>query len=340
MPTVELTYLTGPQIMEKMARRPVLKEEVLPLREFEYKEEANSNGDRKVTLVKGAQKFSVSDPHAKKQLCGLIRYPAKVFDENEPALNMRIMAERLRGVRASNHLVKWVDGDDGRELRAVLPHPYTSIRDQDLVKIAIDSFPDVQFNKPSLDSYTTTMRLVSPRDEFDIEGEKLRLAANLSCSEVGDSKLVVDTMIFVPRCTNGNIVTWGSARYFTHNYREVQANDLRDVYSNLLTRYRLELENIRRLLVAASRKKYTHDQVVEMWNRLKVHRSASKGFIEEIESGFVLEAETTQKSHWELVQHITQKAQDLPAEQRIRHEVFAGMLLELDLDPSRLERAA
>lgn len=330
---VAAEFNTLPDVKRILQDRAPLQEQIIPIREFRYRED----GDRNVTLEKDGVKFVVDDPHAKKQLCGLIKYPAKVFDENDPDLNMTIMRERLPSTRSPQHLLKWYQDGEIRHLRAVLPHPYITIRDQEMVDIALQTMTDRPYrvHKLTTEGPVTSMRIVAEGDVVDIGGKAVTLGLNLVSSEVGASRLIVDTLLYVPICTNGAIVTWGSDRYFSHSYREIQANDLRDIFTNAMARFRQEQTRIRDLMLQAVERRMSQEQVLEQWKVLRTHRAASKKFIEEISGEFEMAAQAEPKTYWDLVNHITQKAHEtLPSDQRIRHELFAGQLLGLDLDPS------
>lgn len=331
MEPVAQEFHTFEQAIAVAKALPELREEVIPIREFRYKEDA----DRNVTLEKEGTKFLVDldCDHARKQLCGLIKYPATVFQVNEASLNVTIMKERLPMVPAAQHLVKWVEDDEGRHLRAILPHTYASIKDVEMLDLAKQTLPrDFKVNKMHFGETTSVCRFVSERDKFNIDGREVSLGMNLTCSEVGGSKLILDSMIYVPVCTNGAIVTWGRERYHSHNYRDLQAQDLRDIYTNLITRFTTERDRIKNILQEAAAKKMTRAQVTDVWKTFTTHRLSSKKFMEEITGELEMQTDGTALSHWDLVNYVTQKAHErLPSDQRIRHEIFAGQALGLDM---------
>jgi hypothetical protein len=316
-------------VKRELGQKPLLHEEELPLREFMYQED----GDRHVTLSLGQDNFTVVDPWAQAQLCSLIGYNSRIFRDNDPALNCIIMRECLPRVKSRVHLVKWSEEDGSRSLRGILPRAYTTIRDVELVDLALSTVgSEVKAATASLTGPVTSMKLVQSEQPLEVAGEQVWFGMNLSCSEVGASKLVVDSLLFIPVCSNGLIVKWGDARYFTHNYRDARAEDLRDLYRNSLERFVREKHSVNDILQRAAGSGLSKEGVKTLWNQLVKSKGVSNSFMREIEGEFQMQmGDTDTRSLWDVAQHITKKAQELPAPVRIRHEIFVGEMLGLEM---------
>lgn len=328
-------FIEMSEVKHKLAQRPTMHEDVHPVREFAYKED----GDRRVTLSREGEEFVVDDPWAFAQLCRLIGYNTNIFAANDPDLNVTIMRERLPGVRAREHMVKWTEDADGHHLKAILSRNFSTIKDLDLAAIAADTLSGAKAATASLEGPTTSMKLVQgEEDKITVDGEDVWFGVNLSCSEVGSSKLIVDSLLFVPRCTNGMITSWGDSRYFTHNYRDARAEDLRDMYTNGMERFKREREKVAEILQKAAERKFSKPEIQELWDSISERRGVSRKFIKEISGSFEMSmADGEERSLWDVMQHVTEAAQTLTAEQRIRHEVFAGNFIGLNLETVEAE---
>lgn len=311
-----------------VTQRAGIREDVFPLREFTYGE-TQEEEERLFTLQKDGVTFVIKDDWAKGQFCHLMGYPVNVFETNSAELNAKIVRERLPQIKARELRVKWIEPTvDHREVKAILPKPYSTIADAELVKIALDKNPDLVGGYGEILGTGAYFRVLG--DVMDtIAGSAIRYGINIQSSEVGKSNLKVDTVLSVEDGENGFFVQWGDKPWLVHNYRGATSNDMNDLYTNSLAKLASKKEE----LVAAVRKavdtNLTAVQLNSFWDSLTENRQASKAFIGEIRESFPPIAADGSVSFWKVINHLSHEAQDLPAELRLRHERLAGFLIKL-----------
>lgn len=308
------------------------------MRDYTYRHDTD-NGHTLIHTESGKTLYFYGDIPLK-QLCKMIRVPFSFVKKNPTYLNNDIMqfwlVESLSSESKSNgnpdhKLVRIMDIGGKPYIRAILDYDTVIIDNSDLLDLINEYFGEEMevalLDGVDLADPTFNVRLAF-RESFDPgDGAECKIGFHLRASEVAFTPLTLNSIIYRPVCSNGLIVQYGGNPYFTSNYKEVMPEDMKALFEGVLPRLREDLNSVRNRVCKAVDEQVTPEILRTLFSQLKKQKGVSTTFIEKVE----VQAVGSSAKYWDVINHITNLAQELPTDQRLKYEKFAGDLLNLNL---------
>jgi len=317
--------------------KEVTEDKYLYLRDFRYVHDKDL-GHTLVDRSNNDQYVLYGDTPIR-QLCKIVKVPFDFLKRNPNYLNDDIMdfwlsetlkqaEEKSNGTHGDHKLFRVFKKNSVNYVRAIVDYDVSIVNNIDILDLVRDTFKSAEltFVKGTdfLDSVLNFR--VSLEEKFDPgDGEVCHLGLHIKTSELGVSKFVLDSLIYRPVCDNGLIVKYGGKPYFSSNYKGVATSDLSGILSNSLERMNNDLSVSLGNLRKSVEEKVTNSDVRSLFNKFKTQRGLNPKFMEMVEGRASLS-----ENLWQVVNNITNAAKELPTDQRVKYERFAGDLLQLD----------
>jgi hypothetical protein len=176
--------------------------------------------------------------HAHKQFCKYVKVPYSFFRDNRPHFRDAIVNAWQDGMRMQEHTAMKIfrlrKGSEHQTIRALLPDNYTCLDNYEILDALIrdteKNLELVTFSGESRDSAIFHARILIG-DEFEVDGNRLRMGISITASELGSSDLVLDCVVHCVEDGVGLIVSYGGESFFETSYARIQPNEIRDIIS-------------------------------------------------------------------------------------------------------------
>lgn len=271
--------------------------------------------------------------HAARQFCKLIGIPFSFLLKN-PAGMKKDLVECWKGTlktEKSSTLGKVRTVKDRLLCRAFLPVEYTNISNVDIMERVADATGDdfkIQFVfGDDLDDLILHVRFIS-KDSFQACGEECSYGFSVISSELGASPLCVDTMLFRHESNTALLASYGgSESFFYSEYEKIQANDLKNLFPQMIDHMKGQLPQIRENIQSAKELAKKKEDVLELMKELRLRRGLSDRFhrlmAQEVESDQSID------NRWEFSNRVAMLAREFEVKSRLKIERVAGDLIGL-----------
>jgi len=278
-----------------------------------------------------------------KQLCSSIGMSSAFYMDNPSSLNVTIFNERLRGLEESegDRILRYRQTDRGNRLLAILPMAHQAPNYIDVVNPLIEALPSNHVVRLANYSEVDDAHRLSLRvslldfpvnvDERGGRSDPAELGLFIDMSEDGSgARMALTNMVYNQTCSNGAMVTYDRHPYFEYNYRGIKSVDLAQAVKSAISRFADDLSFIHQRMNENEKKLLTKGEALSFLRSLESRRDISLGFIRKVRKE--LDGRPFEHiSRFRVVQEITQAAQKLHYDGRVRHEFVAGNILGLDI---------
>jgi hypothetical protein len=279
-----------------------------------------------------------------KQLCSAIGMGLGFYASNPALLNSKIFEERLRALEEDDaqRIIRYIQTDQGNQLLAILPVTHQAPNYIDVIDPLLDTLPKNTAirlsNHEQVDlEHRLSIRIsmldypIEMKGDKQHEVEKCELGFFVDLSEDGrGGTMRMTSMLYNQWCGNGAMISYDHHPYFSYNYRGIRAVDLGAAIKSSINRFGSDLSIIHTKLMESEKVVMSRNQAAGFLKGLEARRDVSLGFIRKVRKD-IETGNTDQISRWRAVNAITQRAQGLPYDGRVQHEIVAGHLLGLDL---------
>lgn len=271
--------------------------------------------------------------HAAQQFCKIIGVPFSFLLKNPVAMKKEIVTcwkSRLKQEKSSA-LGKVRDMKGRLFLRALLPVEHTNISNLDVIEKMADAAGDdfrIEFAfGDGPDDLILHVRFIS-KETFQACGETCSYGFSVIASELGASPLCVDTLLYRNESKSSMLASYGGTEsFFLSEYVKVQANDLRNLFPQMIDHMRGQLPQIREKVQSAKELAKKKTDVLEILRDLRLQKGLGDKFhrmiLQEVDSDQSID------NRWELTSKIAMIARDFEVKQRLKIERAAGGLLGL-----------
>lgn len=274
--------------------------------------------------------------HAARQFCKIIGVPFSFLLKNPAALK-KDLVECWKGTlktESSSRLGKVRVAKGMTFMRAFLPVEYTNISNVDVMESVVDAIGDdfkIQFvfgDEP--DDLILHVRFIC-KDSFQACGEQCSYGFSVIASELGAGPLSVDTMLFRHESGSALLASYGgSESFFTSEYEKVQANELKNLFPQMIDHLKGQLHQIREKVQSAKELAKKKADVLELLKDLRLRRGLSDRFhrlmAQEVDSDESID------NRWEFSNRVAMLARDFEVKTRLKIERVAGDLVGLGFE--------
>lgn len=297
--------------------------------------EMKLSNDREVYYFKRDPK-NPRDPkvtHAARQFCKIIGIPFSFFFKNPAAMKREIVdcwKSSLKQEKSST-LGKVRDVKGRAFLRALLPVEHTNISNLDVIEKVADVAGEdfrIEFSfGDEPDDLILHIRFIS-KDSFQACGETCSYGFSVIASELGASSLCVDTLLYRNESKSSMLASYGgSESFFLSEYVKIQANDLKNLFPQMIDHMKKQLPQIREGIQSAKEFAEKKADVLEILRDLRLYKGLGDRFhrliFQEVDS------DQSVDNRWELSSRIAMLARDFEVKARLRIERAAGSLVGL-----------
>lgn len=237
-------------------------------------------------------------------------------------------------------LLRFRANEDGSGIvRGFLSSSYTRLDNKDVMTALseiVNSIPEVEIQEFHLDDRRSHLRLTLPQLSAEVGkavGETvsglddiLRVGVDIINSEVGASSLIVSPMIMRLVCTNGLRAWRQDGDIFRQRHIHLSSNELYGRMNEAVVTSIKEGDEL--LEKMNSTRKIIVTNPLDVIESLSKKRQYSQKLTDTLKDNYLLEP---QKSVYGIVNSFTRTARDLPNEQKLEVERYAGELLTTNL---------
>jgi hypothetical protein len=277
-----------------------------------------------------------------RQLCHAIGMSPSFYMANSSTLNTEIFESRFAGLEDSeaSRILRYRETKEGNVLLSILPMAHEMVGYSDIVEPLIDVLPDniairlsnhesVDFEhrfsmRISLLDYPVVMKNLNKDEPCEFG-----LFIDMSEDGVG-GHMKLTTMLYNQICTNGAMISYDSNPYFEYNYRGIKAVDLKAAVQSSIKRLGADVELLQTKIQESDQIILSKAQAIGWLKGMESRRDVSLGFLRKVRNE-IENKEIETISQWRVINALTYAAQSLPYDGRVKHEFFAGALLNLDL---------
>jgi hypothetical protein len=269
--------------------------------------------------------------HAARQFCKILGVPFSFFFKNPSAMKKHMVECWLPSLKPEKSVVlaKLRTIKDHVVLRAILPAEFTNISNVEVMErvaeAAGECFRTEFVIGDDSDDLILHVRFVS-NETFEAYGESCSLGFSVIASELGECPLAVDTLLFRNVSKTSMLATYGTESFFRNEYVNIQPNDLKGLFPQMMDNLKSQLPYIRTKIQAA---KEMQEKKTELQNLLRDLRMV-KGLPERFHVQLSQELKDTSViSRWELSDKVAAIAKNFDIQKRMKIEAAAGHLVGL-----------
>jgi len=273
--------------------------------------------------------------HSIKQFTKLMGVPYSFFAKNPEYMRKDMVSCWLPSLQTEQSSVlgklrSIKDNPNDFVIRAILPVGYTNITNSQVMEaVAIEILDDYKidfFMGDEKDDLVLHVRFIS-KEEFDVCGEKCSVGFSVVCSELGDSPLTVDTLIYRSASKASFLAAYGGESFFSFDYDKIQRKDLQNLFPPLIVHLREKLSDIKQKIQVAKELTQKKENTQDLLRSLRMIKGLNDKFHTMMFQE--LEKDETVKTRWDFVNKMSIVAKDFDVKRRLKIEKTAGTLLGL-----------
>lgn len=243
------------------------------------------------------------------QLCSKLSIPYRYIDKCKESY---LFAENLN-YWLSRNMDTFLLRTRGEDIRAVLSDKYAVLDNIDI----INALPNMNVKDFITDDHYFNLRCIFDKKINIVKKDPIYLGVNISNSEVGLRKAVIEICLWRQVCSNGLIICDKSLTLFNKRHIFVKKDTLKEDFAVALSEaFKIGDKYLTMMKESTKIKIKNPEEYIE--DKLK---DFSKNFIDKV----VETIEDTNK--YSIINAITESAKILPIPQRIEAEKVAGQLL-------------
>jgi len=215
-------------------------------------------------------------------------------------------------------------------LRGILPVDYPEVSNSSILRslqqvkepYVVESAGWLDDTHPSV----LRTRLVFTNLQRVVSGDEMKLALDVTSSELGGCPLMGNLLLYQTICDNGQIATYGHRPYFYFDYKSPLVLDLSDVFAAAMGRATTDVDVFMEKVSEAASTLYTINDARGTLTEMVKNGLLNKGVA--LKALGKLEKEGC-KTMWDVVSALTAEAKGFRDLLRLRYEQAAGAMMGL-----------
>jgi len=277
--------------------------------------------------------------HAQKQFCRVVGVPHSYFRKNRPAMRNRMVRGWQQSLETDSpsavRLLKYRKSSECNVVRALVGRDHTDLRNHQVVESVMGT-PDIPVDLhlvsgEDMDSLVFHFRVLVG-DPFEIEGDRVRMGAAFTCSELGASEFIVDSYVHHLESDVSFFGTYGSAPYFVSRYESIREDELRNTLPSFIKSIAEQYSTYKETIEALDGFQGVQESCRIVGGNKKCSPALRRAIYQEAS-----EYSEDMRSFWDFARHVSLVGHDLDTQKRIKAELVAGTFLNLVFE--RTERS-
>lgn len=271
--------------------------------------------------------------HAAKQFCKIIGVPYSFFAKNTDHMKRNLVEVWMRSLKSEKSTVLMklrADGEGNWIIRAILPVEFTNIANLDAIEVIADAVGDdfkIDFViGADRDDLVLYVRFLS-NEVLEFFGEKCSYGFSVVMSELGASALSVDTLLFRNESSTAMIASYAGESFFRCDYEQIQPNDLRSLFPQIVSHMKEQLPEIRIRIQEAKELCEKQEDIRALLKEIRLKKGLSDRFhtllMQECDADAQIE------NLWDFSNKVSNVAKEFDVNKRLRIEQVAGELVGL-----------
>lgn len=273
--------------------------------------------------------------YAAKQFCKLIGVPFSFFYKNPKYMKEKMVECWLSGLKSEKSLImaKLRKRVNDYVIRALLPVEFTCISNSEIIDIIAKTIgEDFIINfviGDERDDPILYIRFLS-KEKFNAFGEECCCGFSIMVSELGACPICIDTLLYRNFSRSSLIASYMGKSFFSHDYSDIQADDLKVLFPQLINHLRDQMPVFRDKIQEA--KEFITEK--ENMKQLLLDIRLKKGLTDRFHTLLQLELQKDEdiKNRWDFSNKMSIVAKEFDISKRLKIERVAGSLIGLNFE--------